>query len=78
MLDPDDSEAVARALTEYLAASGEFTYTLDLTRQDRSIDPILDFLFHVKQGHCERYATALALMLRSVGIPARVVNARSV
>lgn len=74
VLDPDDSEVVSRVLTDYLAASGEFTYTLDLARQDSSIDPILDFLFNIKQGHCGRYATALALMLRSVGIPARVVK----
>src|SRR5262249_5447691 len=31
-------------------------------------------LRNVKQGHCERYAGALALMLRSQGIPARVIN----
>jgi hypothetical protein len=74
VIDPDHWEAVARALTLYLAASGEFTYALDLTRQDLSIDPVLDFLINVKQGHCERYATGLALMLRSLGIPARVVK----
>ncbi|HTU23470.1 MAG TPA: transglutaminaseTgpA domain-containing protein [Gemmataceae bacterium] len=74
LIDPDDWEAVARVLTDYLAGSGEFTYTLYLTRHDRSIDPVLDFLFNVKQGHCERFATALALMLRSVGIPARLVK----
>ena len=74
LINSDDWEAVAHVLTDYLAASGEFTYTLDLTRQDRSMDPVLDFLINVKQGHCERYATALALMLRSVGIPARVVK----
>ena len=74
VLNLDDAQSVARVLTDYLAVSGEFTYTLDLTRQDRSIDPVLDFLTNVKQGHCERYATALALMLRSLGIPARVVK----
>jgi transglutaminase-like putative cysteine protease len=73
-IPPYHWEAVARALTDYLAHSGEYTYTLELTRQDHSIDPVLDFLFNVKRGHCERYAAALALMLRSVGIPARVVK----
>jgi transglutaminase-like putative cysteine protease len=67
-------EAVAGVLTQYLALSGEFTYSLEITRRNRSIDPVLDFLINVKQGHCERYAAALALMLRSVGIPARVVK----
>lgn len=74
VIDPDHSEAVARALAEYLAGSGDFTYSLDMARKDLTLDPILDFLINVKQGHCERYATALALMLRSVGIPARLVK----
>jgi transglutaminase-like putative cysteine protease len=67
-------DAVARVLTDYLANSGEFTYTLEMTRHDRSLDPVLDFLINLKQGHCERFAAALALMLRSIAIPARVVK----
>ncbi|HEY7326043.1 MAG TPA: transglutaminaseTgpA domain-containing protein [Gemmataceae bacterium] len=67
-------EAVARVLTDYLANSGDFTYTLELTRHDRSLDPVLDFLINLKQGHCERFAAALALTLRSIAIPARVVK----
>ncbi len=74
LLDPDQWERVARALTDYLAHSGEYTYTLELHRQDTSLDPTLDFLLNIKQGHCERYAGALALMLRSIGIPARIVK----
>ena len=74
LLRPDHWEPVARALTDYLAGSGEFTYTLALTRQDRSVDPVMDFLVNVRQGHCERYATALALMVRSIGIPSRLVK----
>jgi transglutaminase-like putative cysteine protease len=72
-LFPRRWEKVARALKAYLVSSGEFGYTLDLRREDYSIDPVEDFLFNVKAGHCERYATALTLMLRSQGIPARVV-----
>src|SRR5262249_14261557 len=37
-------------------------------------DPVMDFLLHERRGSCERYASSLALMLRSVGIPARVVK----
>jgi hypothetical protein len=37
-------------------------------------DPLSDFLFRVKQGHCEYFATALAVMLRTQGIATRVVN----
>jgi transglutaminase-like putative cysteine protease len=74
LLTSQQWEPVARALTDYLANSGEFTYSLEMTRHDRSVDPVMDFLVHLKQGHCERYATALALMLRALGIPARVVK----
>ena len=45
-------ERVGRALTVYLARSGEYTYTLDLRRQDANIDPVMDFLVNVKAGHC--------------------------
>lgn len=64
---------VARALSDYLQFSGEYSYTLNLTRQDLGLDPTEDFLCKVKEGHCERFATALVLMLRSAGIPARLV-----
>jgi hypothetical protein len=37
-------------------------------------DPLADFLFHVKRGHCEYFSTAMAVMLRTRGIAARVVN----
>ncbi len=66
-------ERVGRALTAYLARSGEYAYTLDLRRQDMSLDPVMDFLVNVKAGHCERFASALALMLRSQGVSSRVV-----
>ena len=66
-------ERVGKALAAYLASSGEYGYTLDLRRQDPSIDPVMDFLVNTKQGHCGRFASALALMLRSQGIPSRVV-----
>jgi transglutaminase-like putative cysteine protease len=71
--DPKYHEAIARALEHHLAASGEFTYTLDLTRKDKAIDPAEDFLLNTKAGHCQRFATALTLMLRTQGIPAQMV-----
>lgn len=37
-------------------------------------DPIEYFLFDIKQGYCDYYATAMALMLRSLGIPARTAS----
>ena len=41
---------------------------------DSTIDPVLDFLVNRKQGHCEYFASALTLLLRSAGMPARLVN----
>lgn len=67
-------EVVARALSNYLSQSGDFTYTLELKRDDPHIDPVVDFLLNVKKGHCERYASGLVLMLRSLGIPSRVIK----
>jgi len=37
-------------------------------------DPLADFLFNVKTGHCEYFSTAMAVLLRTHGIAARVVN----
>jgi hypothetical protein len=71
---PANAEVIARALTAYLASSGDYTYTLKMEREDRNIDPVLDFLTNVRQGHCERFAGALTLMLRTQGIPARIVR----
>jgi transglutaminase-like putative cysteine protease len=65
---------VAQELCRYLTSSGEYTFTLNLRRKDESLDPTVDFLVNLKQGHCSRYAGALALMLRSLGMPARVVQ----
>lgn len=61
----------ATTLTDFL--SREYQYTLDLRRQT-GLPPLEEFLFVRRAGHCEYFATALAVMLRSVGIRARVVN----
>ncbi|HLQ43671.1 MAG TPA: DUF3488 and transglutaminase-like domain-containing protein, partial [Planctomycetaceae bacterium] len=65
---------IARRLETYLKSSGEFGYTLDMSIDDPTIDAVEDFLFNRKQGHCEYFASALALMLRAVDIPARLVS----
>ena len=67
-------EVVARALSSYLSQSGDFTYTLEIKRVNLNVDPVVDFLLNVKKGHCERYASGLVLMLRSLGIPSRVIK----
>ena len=61
-------------LENHLADSQQFEYTLSLTGpRDSGIDPIADFLLNKKRGHCQYFASALALMLRSQGIPTRLV-----
>lgn len=67
-------EEAARALVAYLRDSGRFGYSLNLSVVDARIDPVEDFLFNRKEGHCEYYASALALMLRAVQIPSRLVS----
>jgi transglutaminase-like putative cysteine protease len=59
-----------------MAHLSTFAYTLDLSGvvADDSVDPIETFLFDVRAGHCEYFATALALLLREVGVPTRIVN----
>lgn len=52
---------------------GNYRYSLDVGR-DVSDSPVEDFLFDRKTGYCEHYATAMVLMLRSLGIPARLVT----
>lgn len=60
----------ARAIEERL--QHDFGYTLELKAS--GADPLADFLFNVREGHCEYFSTAMAVMLRTQGIPARVVN----
>ena len=57
--------ARARTLESYLRDSGEFSYTLQMDVNDRQLDPVEDFLVNRKKGHCEYFASALALLLRS-------------
>lgn len=59
-----------RALTERLQK--DFRYTLD--PQNEGSSPLEDFLFRTRAGHCEYFATALVVLARTQGIPARLVN----
>ena len=61
----------ASAIELYLRA--HYGYTLQLPA-NKPRDPIANFLFERRQGHCEYFASAMAVMLRSIGIPARLVN----
>jgi hypothetical protein len=68
----------ALAIQQYLRASGGFTYSLTLAPpakdqlgKDAGFDPLTNFLV-TKQGYCVQFASAMAMMSRAVGIPARV------
>ncbi len=50
-----------------------YRYTLDLGVRDQD-NPVEDFLFDSRSGHCEYFATSMVLLLRSQGIPARMVS----
>ena len=51
----------------------DYGYTLDLPRR-RPADPMADFLFTRRKGHCEYFASAMAVLLRTEGIPARLAT----
>lgn len=49
-----------------------FRYTMQMLAGGP--DPLASFLFDVKAGHCEYFATSMAVLLRVAGIPSRVVT----
>ena len=61
----------AVALESYLKT--HYGYTLQLPSSPVA-DPLANFLFERKQGHCEYFASSMAIMLRTLRIPSRVVN----
>ena len=67
----DNNYDKAAAIESYLRSN--FGYTLQLPRTVPR-DPVANFLFERKQGHCEYFASSMAIMLRTLGIPSRVVN----
>ena len=60
----------ARAVESHLR--DKYGYSLEM--KAGGADPLADFLFNVKQGHCEYFATAMAVMLRTQGVATRLVN----
>ena len=61
----------ARAVEQFLRT--RFRYTLKLT-ENSGADPLTRFLFTTHAGHCEYFASAMAVLLRTQGIPTREVN----
>lgn len=75
-LTSDASSRLAKvdAIMGYLRS---FEYTLQervSPRVEAGADPIEGFLLDTRAGHCEYFATGMAVMLREVGVPTRIVN----
>lgn len=62
----------AGAVEKYLREAIQYNEKIEAPPPDR--DPVDYILFDLKQGYCDYYATSMAVMLRSVGIPARIVS----
>ena len=67
-------------LTEYDQAAAietylhTYTYTLDLPSPPADRDVVDYFLFDLKRGYCDYYASAMVVMARAIGLPARLVT----
>jgi hypothetical protein len=83
-LDPRIAELAnsltAKARTRYDKAvvienhlRSRYTYTLNLSGKPGD-DPLAHFLFETRAGHCEYFASAMTVMMRTLGIPSREVN----
>lgn len=59
------------AIKQHLLSN--YAYSLDVG-SILSASPLEDFLFSRKTGYCEHYATAMVILLRTLGIPARLVT----
>ncbi|HKW93625.1 MAG TPA: DUF3488 and transglutaminase-like domain-containing protein, partial [Methylomirabilota bacterium] len=68
--DAPDTETAARRIAAHLGTN--YRYTLAL-KQQTALPPLEEFLFVRRAGNCEYFAAAMAVMLRSVGVPSRVV-----
>lgn len=65
------SRQVANAIRDHLRS--RYAYTLEMTAPPEGMDAIEFFLFESKRGHCEYFASAMAAMCQSIGMPSRVV-----
>lgn len=60
----------SKALETYLRT--QYGYSLEM--RATGDQPLSDFLFNIREGHCEYFATAMVMMLRTQGIASRIVN----
>jgi hypothetical protein len=64
--------AAATRLEQYLRS--EYEYSFSTVVRSQGVIPLEEFLFETRRGHCEYFATAMAIMLRTQRIPARLVT----
>lgn len=69
---PDQVSLAARSIENHLRTN--YAYSLEMRRPLDATDPIEWFLFQSKVGHCEYFASAMAALVKSLGIDARVVT----
>jgi transglutaminase-like putative cysteine protease len=69
--DEKDPEKALRLIEKYLETHYRYTLSRHTKKEYRSA--LLDFLFSSKEGHCEFFASAMALLARAHGIPSRVI-----
>ena len=62
----------ALAIQRYLARN--YRYTLDVEPQPENLDFVSNFLVNTKEGYCTYFASAMTVMCRMVGLPARYVE----
>lgn len=67
------NEERVRMLVAHLRDSGEYEYSLEMPRVGART-PLEVFLLEAKRGHCEYFSTALAIQLRTLGVPTRNVT----
>lgn len=68
-----DPLQMASRLRAFLRSS-EFTYSLEMPHVEKDEYPLEVFLLRARRGHCEYFSTAMAVMLRMLGVPARNVT----
>lgn len=72
-LPKDDYVGRAQFIESRIRDTGAFKYNRSGVVRDPNLDPLEDFVSLHREGHCEYFAGALTLMLRAIGVPARVV-----
>ncbi len=94
LLIPEDEEAALRQIISDLGLAAlpekekakriqrffqeRFSYTLTTRGKGAYTTPLANFLLHTRAGHCELFATATALLLRTAGIPSRYITGYAV